>query len=284
MTTFNFKPIKKILVPTDFSGNADHALNYAVSLATRLESKLVLFHSSKVPIAALNETVQINTDDVIVGETHEQLNALKNKITSRENAIEVETVSSVGFAVEEILTTCENQDIDLIIMGTKGAHGLGEIFIGSNTADVISKAKCPVLAIPHNALTGKLDKVLFATNYNDNDYHSIFLLTEIFKPWNPDIVIVHATENAQPLETDFFEQFKEDVVTKVRYGKYSFKLLEGGNVESVVSDFAYSNNVDLISVAKHKKTLFERIVGVSTSKRLAFHTHIPLLVFPESMG
>jgi len=202
-----------------------------------------------------------------------------------ENAgVDIQTKFSVGFAVEEILKVCESDNIDIIAMGTKGARGLSEIFIGSNTADVIKKAKCPVLAIPHNANTGKLDKVIFATNYNDNDFHSIYLLTEIFKPWNPDIVIVHATGSSQtPLETDYFEQFKEEVVTKVRYGKYSFKLLESGNVESAVSDFAYETGADLISLSKRKRSLFENIVGVSTTTKLAFHTHIPLLVFPEEL-
>ena len=284
MSNFNFTPIKKILVPTDFSGNAEHALKYAAAFASRLQSKLVLFHSSKVPIAAINETAQVTSDDLNEGESHEQLAALKKKVSSQNGSIEVETAYSVGFAVEEILKTCESQNIDIIAMGTKGARGLSEIFVGSNTADVIKKATCPVLAIPHNANTGKLDKVLFATNYNDNDFHSIYLLTEFFKPWNPDIVIVHATGSSQtPLETDFFEQFKEDVVTKVRYGKFYFKLLESGNVENAVSDFSYENGVDLISVSKRKRSLFERIVGVSTTTRLAYHVHVPLLVFPEEM-
>jgi nucleotide-binding universal stress UspA family protein len=284
MANFTFKPLKKILVPTDFSGNADHALLYATAFASRIQSKLVLFHSSKVPIAAINETVQVSGDEMHEAESNEHLVALKKKIKSQNEGVEVETISKVGFAVEEILNTCESQDIDLIAMGTKGARGLSEIFIGSNTADVIAKASVPVLAIPHNASTAKLDKVIFATNYNDNDFHSIFLLTEFFKPWNPDIVIVHATGSSQtPLETDYFEQFKEDVVTKVRYGKYFFKLLESGNVESAVSDFAYSSGADLISVSKRKRSLFEKIVGVSTTTKLAYHVHIPLLVFPESM-
>jgi len=283
MPNFNYTP-KKILVPTDFSGNAEHALKYAVAFASKLEGQLVLLHSSKVPIAAINETVQITGDDMHIGESNEQLAALKNKITSQKNGVEVATISAVGFAVEEILKTCDEQKIDMIVMGTKGARGLSEIFIGSNTADVISKSKCPVLAIPHNATTGKLEKVIFATNYNDNDFQSIKLLTEIFKPWNPDLVIVHATDNSQPqVESSFFEQFKEDLITKVRYGKYFFKLLEGGNVENAISEFADSSGADLIAVSKRKRTLFERIVGVSTTTRLAFHTHIPLLVFPEEL-
>lgn len=284
MSNFNFTPIKKILVPTDFSSNAEHALKYTSAFATKLQSKLVLFHSSKVPIAAINETVQIAGDELNEHEAADQLEGLKKKLVAMNSGVEVETSYTVGFAVEEILNTCDTQNIDLIAMGTKGARGLSEIFVGSNTADVIKKAKCPVLAIPHDANLEKLNKILFATNYNDNDYHSIYLLTEMFKPWNPDIVIVHATGSSQtPLETDFFERFKEEVVTKIPYGKFYFKLLENGNVENAVSDFAYENGVDLISVSKRKRTLFERIVGVSTTTRLAFHVHIPLLVFPENV-
>src|SRR6187549_854017 len=103
MSNFNFTPVKKILVPTDFSGNADHALKYAAAFASRVQGKLVLYHSAKVPIAAINETVQVTAgDEIHESEAHEQLAALKKKISSQNEGVEVETAFSVGFAVEEI--------------------------------------------------------------------------------------------------------------------------------------------------------------------------------------
>ena len=280
MNDFNFNPLRKILVPTDFSENAEHALSYAAMLAAKLRSKLVLLHSIKVPIVAMNEMVAEVPEPQLTKEANLQLEKLKNKIRGRQLPVEVETISSMGFAVEEIISFCDERKSDLIVMGTRGAHGLSEVLLGSNTAEVISKAACPVLAVPYDAPVNGIRKILFATNYNDNDFRSIFLLTEIFKPWNPEIIIVHAEDSHHPrMENSAFEHFKEQVVSGIPYDKYYFNLLDGGDVESAVNDFASSNQVDLISVSKRKRNFFERMIGTSLSKRLAYHTHIPLLVF-----
>lgn len=282
MKEFKFNPVQRILVPTDFSSNAEHALGYAAFIAQKLKSRLILFHSIKVPIVVMNETVVVAKDEELLKDSDGKLATLRDKITSLQSGVEVETRSSVGFAVDEILNDSAHGKPDLIIMGTRGAHGLGEMLFGSNTAAVISRSECPVLAVPHDAKTGNMNKILFATNYSDNDFHSIFLLTEMFKPWNPQIIILHASEGTQPqIETEFFDRFKEELMSLVPYDRFAFSLVEGPSVDGVVSDYATQNNVDLISVSKRKRTLFERFVSVSTTRRLAYHAHIPLLVFPS---
>jgi nucleotide-binding universal stress UspA family protein len=280
MKDFKFNPIRSILVPTDFSENADKAIAYASTIASALKSKLVLFHSIKFPVVVLNETIQVIDDKALIKDADAHLGKLKSGIRGKQVPIEVETVSAMGFAVDEILSQCESGKSDLIVMGTKGAHGLSEYLIGSNTAEVIAKAKCPVLAVPQDAVMRGINKVLFATNYADNDFHSVFLLTEIFKPWNPEIIIVHVEDQGnEVVEVDHFERFKEQVVSGIKYDKFYFNLLDGKNTEDAVNDFATSNKIDIISVSTHKRNLFERLTGRSMSKRLAYHSHIPLLAF-----
>jgi nucleotide-binding universal stress UspA family protein len=279
MKELRFNPLRRILVPTDFSVNADHALGYAASIAAKLRSKIILFHSVKVPVVVLNETVVTANDQELVRESNQKLSRMKSKMRGQQLPVELETSTGVGFAVDEILNFCSTGKADLIVMGTRGAHGLGEMLFGSNTAEVISKAKCPVLAVPEGAHTGKINKVMFATNYSDNDFQSIFLLTEILKPWNPEIIIVHSAGNIR-VENESFERFKEQVMTSIAYDKFYFNLLEGTNTEDVISNFANENHIDIISVSKRKRSLFERIISVSTTRRLAYHVNIPLLVFP----
>ena len=280
MQKFKFNPVRRILVPTDFSENAQHATAYAATIAAKLRSKLILFHSVKVPVVVMNEMVQVVNDETLIRDSSAKLEQLKQELKAKNVAVEIETTSSLGFAVDEITNYCLSNKSDLIIMGTRGAHGIGGMLIGSNTAEVISNATCPVLAVPQESKIPDIRKVLFATNYGDNDFQSIFLLTEIFKPWNPEIIVVHVEDSHHPrIENRYFEKFKERVMTSIAYDKFYFNLLDSGNTEEAISDFAESNTVDIISVSKRKRSLFERLIGVSVSKRLAYHTHIPLLVF-----
>jgi len=282
MKEFKFNPVRRILVPTDFSPNAEHALGYSASIAAALKSKLVLFHTVRVPVVVMNETVVVAKDDELVKDSDSKLAILKSRIISKQPDADIETRTSVGFAVDEILNDGAHGKPDMIIMGTRGAHGLSEMIFGSNTAAVISRSECPVLAVPHDAKTGSINSIVFATNYGENDFHAIFLLTELFKPWHPEIIILHASDGSQPqIETEFFERFEAEVRSLIPYDKYDFKLIEGPSAEDVVSDFATHNSVDLISVSKRKRTLFERLISVSMTRRLAYHAHIPLLVFPS---
>jgi len=280
MKEFKFNPIRRILVPTDFSPNAGEAMEYAIAMAARLGSKLILFHSVRVPVAAGSEPTGLVNDELLLSNSRTLLNNLRKEINTLHPGIDIEISSTVGFAVDEIIGFCSSRKADLIVMGTKGAHGLGEVLIGSNTAEVISKSKCPVLAVPEEAKMKGIQKILFATNYADNDFQSIFLLTEIFKPWNPEIIVVHAEDSGNiRAENRQFEWFKSQVMTSISYDKFYFNLISGKNTELAVSEFAKDNNVDVISVSTRRRNLFEKLTSRSTSRKLAYHTHVPLLSF-----
>jgi len=280
MKEFKFNPIRRILVPTDFSANAGGAVNYAAALAARLGSRLILFHSVHLPVALGNEASGVVSDKQLLENSMAQLNGLKNQIAEQHPGLNIEVLNSLGFAVDEIIGFCSTKEADLIVMGTKGAHGLGEILIGSNTAEVISRARCPVLAVPLEAGMNGIRKVLFATNYADQDFQSIFLLTEIFKPWNPEIVIVHSEDSSNPgVENNQFEWFKNQVMTSISYDKFYFNLISGKNTEQAISEFAGENGVDIISVSTRRRNLFEKLTSRSTSRKLAYHTNIPLMAF-----
>ena len=276
---FQFHPIRRILVPTDFSLNATGALRYAASLAARLRARILLLHSIHVPLPAGTAGTTLSDKDLHVEEVRVRLQALKQDLRTEFPTVETEVFSTLGFAVEEIIGFCTSRKADLIVMGTKGAHGLAEILIGSNTAEVIAKANCPVLAVPANADPGNIKKIAFATNYADNDFQSIFLLTEIFKPWNPEIVVVHAGEMSQPDDEDArFNRFRQQVTAGISYDKFRFRLI-AGEAEQALSDFTKEIHADVLSVSTRRRSLFERLISRSVTRKFAYHTDIPLLAF-----
>jgi len=280
MKEFKFNSIRRILVPTDFSPNAGGAVNYAAALAARLGSRLILFHSVHVPLPVGMEPAILISDKLLLENSTAKLNKLRTQLVKKYPALNIEVLTSQGFAVEEIIGLCTSREADLIVMGTRGAHGLSEILIGSNTAEVISKSRCPVLAVPADAHMNNIRKVLFATNFADQDFQSVFRLTEIFKPWNPEIIIVHSEDGAHShAENNQFEWFKGQVMTSISYDRFYFNLISGKSAEQAISEFAKENEVDVISVSTRRRNLFERLTTRSTSRKLAYHTDIPLLAF-----
>lgn len=280
MKNFNINPIRKILVPTDFSSNAKNATDYACNLAKTLDSKIVLFHSTHLPVVSANEVIMAVDPVSLEKDSLNHLNLLKKEIEKNFGQVEIENVTTIGFAVEEIIDVVKEQKIDLVVMGTKGASGMTEILIGSNTADVIEKCHCPVLAIPAESHFKVPKKVVFATNYADNDFQSIYLLAEIMKPFNAEIVVLHVDDNQDSkMESRMLEWFKGQVNTNIPYDQFLFNLISGKNTIEALDQFIMENDVDILSVSMRKRNFFDKLTSKSLTRKLAYHTHIPLLAF-----
>lgn len=143
-------PIRRILLPTDFSPPAKEAAEYAMAFADRFGAELHLFHvvpqvmpyddASGMWITTGNETEQL------LEAAEEQLR--KNVLDpqwSAEHPVIHKTI--LGFAVDEILMYAKENDIDLIVMGTHGYSWLAHMLIGSVAEKVVRMATCPVLTI-----------------------------------------------------------------------------------------------------------------------------------------
>ncbi len=274
--------MKTILFPTDFSLGADNALNYALRLSDKLKAKLILFNSFHIPAYA-GVPVDEDVEEQLMNIAQDGLQKIENKILLHSKNLVVESVVNYGLAVDNIISLSEEKHPDLIIMGTKGASGFKEVFIGSNAASVLEKAPCPVLVIPENAEFKTLDKIVFATNFRDSDFNSIASLAEIAALFHSEIMIVHVSQVAptDDHEKDLLQWYIEELKKKsnVEYKNISFHDLVGGNVDYELEDFIEKNNVDLLALSMRKRNIFSKLFDRSLTKKMAYHSHTPLLAF-----
>ncbi len=146
---------KLILVPTDFSAPAAHALRYASSLAERLGARLLVVHADPfmVPIdftAAAAGTFEIVRDSMIE-EAREQLEGHAEQCISR--GVPYDTRVLVGMPVDAVVDQVREAGADLVIMGTHGRTGVRRFLMGSVTEAVVRVAPVPVITI--NPLTAR---------------------------------------------------------------------------------------------------------------------------------
>ncbi|MBP6334245.1 MAG: universal stress protein [Bacteroidia bacterium] len=278
--SFNTNPVKRLLIPTDFSKDAENAIRFGVQLGRSLKSKITLYHAVHVPVLTTAEMALATPMHDEKEASYARLNLIKNELEKEFDYPEIDVLVSTGFAVDEITKLSQDEKFDLVVMGTRGASGVAELLIGSNTADVIEKCTCPVFAIPSNARFSQSKKILFATNYADNDFQTLYLLAEMFKSFNPEIVVLHVEAGGDhKMENRTLEWFKGQVITNIPYNNFSFQTVLAGNVESAVHDFIVEHHVDMLSVSTRKRNFFDTLTSRSLSKKLAYHTEIPLLVF-----
>ena len=272
----NMETIKTILVPTDFSEVAKNALIYAVNMAKEIKAKLIVLHVYYIPVLTgtkpyvLSPDLLINTTDLINQQLHEI--ELDNPEI---NQVKHEFLSMPGYTAAEINIAAKNQKADLIIMGTLGASGLQELLVGSNTASVIEEAFCPVLAIPVKAKFKSIKNIAFAYDHDaisvPLEFKTLIPLAESFKA---EISIFHVKTYDKELISEEKEsprlQYEQPV-------KHTYTSFYEEDIEEGINNFIQAKNIDILAMMPRKHNLFYKLFKSSLTKKMAFHTKIPLL-------
>jgi nucleotide-binding universal stress UspA family protein len=147
--------LERVLFCTDFSENADFALDYAIALL-RPGAVLYLLHVIPEPDAQFWKTYVYEVDNVDEKAKHDlddKVEAYRHRLPT---GLDFRPCFRIGRDSSEILRFAEEEVVDLIVMGRHGSSGLEKVFFGNVTERVARKAKCPVLVVPwcfHDAAT-----------------------------------------------------------------------------------------------------------------------------------
>jgi nucleotide-binding universal stress UspA family protein len=271
--------MKTLLFPTDFSENSFNALRYALRFARVSSSKVIIFNTYEVPHSHAGMLKSIR--DIMKNDAEEGLNEVQLKIEQENLAegIEYETMIREGNLVSQIKYVIEKNKINLIIMGTKGASGIEEVLIGSNTVDVVKNVKIPVLAIPENVNYKKIDKIVFAVDYKRiEDPARLDPLIELAKSADAEIQILNVskdgTDTSGSGEAKKFSTYLGEV-------NHSYKTVKNSDIVEGITHFIYKNETDLLVMIIRKHNLFNALFHTSITRQLAFQTTVPLLVLHE---
>lgn len=278
--------MKQILFPTDFSEAANTAFVYALKFADSFGAELLILHVYDLPIVEtppLPESTKEIFDIVEMNQFEsfrEELPGL-HKLAEEHNLAHVKIRNTLlyGDLVYNINKLCEEEEIDLIVMGTKGASGLKETFLGSTTASVITNAKVPVLGIPAEAEYEPIKSVVFTTQYKDKDNDALRNALDIAKRFKARLQCLYIKNDDDPEDID--ERVNE---WKIYYRdeNIDFFNIAGDHIEQTILDFVENQHAGLLVMRTHKRNFFESLFHRSLTKKMAYHSKIPLLVYHEA--
>ena len=139
---------EKILVAIDFSPDSDHALEYAIDLGQRLESILKLVHVIHTHLPHGAETRFPNMWEYIRTEAETQMKVRRHRAGGA--GLRAGAIVETGIPAAKIVAIAEDEETDLIVMGTHGRTGLHRILLGSVAERVVGLSPCPVLTVPRS--------------------------------------------------------------------------------------------------------------------------------------
>lgn len=269
--------ITQMLVPIDFSPVSDNAISYALKLAEKCNAHVHLLHVKQIPV--MDASFPADTYQLFVTELEELERQNVERITTtflKGAPVKYTFHSTVGFVGDEIVDFSEKNAIDLVVMGTTGASGIQELLIGSNAATVIGKSKIPVLVIPPGHPYKELGHIMYATDYNEPEFPAVSRLFYFAELYQAKVTILHVKTEYDKYfnsEHNFFTRNKSDI-------SYDFTIINADHMDVTEAIDMYVNdkNADLLVMAKHNRSFFDRLFHRSLSKKIAYHTKVPLLV------
>ncbi len=283
------KKISRILFPTDFSENAQNAFQHALIFADKMSASIVVLHAVfperaplDVPVVAVQPTIQrVETAKEVHKQFLDYCITKAKEIHKFDNEIDVSTMVEVGTLTNTVIENVHSKGIDLIIMGVRAKHNIFEKIFGSASSSIISNAPCHVMVIPEGMSVGEINSVGFATDLLKSDPQHILEVDKLLKPFRPSIKCIHIqTSKREKTQMKFEEMvqfFKEE-----RPGLHiSFYQLEGLDPVQRLNKFIASWDVDLLVMFAPHRGMWEHLIFVSNTQKMAFNSQVPLLILKD---
>lgn len=281
--------MKRILVPVDFSSNAYNALFYATRLFQNQPCHFYILNAFEVNTPLLTSRLDTGKGDLLFQklskESEEKLVETKHRIVRDTAGLQhdFETISISKELSETINKTIKSKSIDWVIMGTKGATGAKEIFMGSNTSKVIRKNKaCPVLMVPDELEFEIPREIAFSSDfkkrYVEKEIKPLVDLAVLFDS-KIRIFHIHEEEKLDELQQYNFAALKKylkDFDPSIHWiSKFSKKT-------KLINDFIKKMEVNMLVMVNNKHSLIDSITHEPVIKNIGFHPIVPFFVIPDA--
>jgi len=280
--------MNRILIPIDFSENAERALAAAKIIADKENTELLILHAyqpyipdvSVMPGSVLpgigSPDYSYIGDDLEANFRH-QLDGYVTTIS--EEGYKAEAVWSVGGVQSAVEDAIKEYKPDLVVTGRTGTGGFLDKLIGSSATHIALHSPCPVLIIPPQAEPKRFNKVVYATQfeYAEND-----ILREVFILMNhlgSKLTLLKVNANSQPdIQPD--NQYLAEIKGEFIIGEEEVVYRNADSVLDGIEDYCDEVNADLLIMSTRERSFIEEfLINPSVTKKLVVDTHVPLLIY-----
>lgn len=279
--------MKRIILPTDFSETSLNAIRYALQLFENETCTFYLLNTFTpaayhVPSVQLNSYSVLQLEQIVSKRAKMQLDGVLDQIKNEFNNPKhvLVTLSAYNLLASEIVSLSEIHDIDLVIMGTTGASGSKEVFMGTQTMHTIKKVKCPVIAVPSNFSYETPKEILLTTDFKfDMKNRFLPLLKELSENHVARVNILNAyfgeaLNEAQRANKHFLDTYFKSTA-------HLFHSAEGVGLVEAIEAFQVKHKVNFLVMIHNKHTFFENLLFKPVVNQIAYHTNVPFMVIPS---
>lgn len=276
--------MKVILAPTDFSKQSSNSVAYAAEVAKLTKSKLILLHVYSMPIVQSEVPVVMPVWSDIEKDCMNALKKQKRLLNHKFGiSLQIECICKMSYSIDETIKQCiTEKNVDLVIMGMQGAGYLSEKLIGSVTTTLIKRSDCPVLVINEKVKFKNLKKIVLAYDYEKKLNKTVLNpLKEFITLFKSQVFILNVVNEAQKLPSIKNAIAGVGTEHSLEEIKHSYHFIKNNDVINGINKFVDTKKADMIVIIPRKHKFLNTIFRERNTKKMAFHTSIPLLALHE---
>jgi len=274
--------MRKILIPTDFSENAMNAIHYAIKLFKYEKCDYYIMHAYQDDIYADEDLLEKETLEEITRRTSEK--SLKELGIILKEIYEISPnprhtyniISSNNMLLDETDKIVDDENIDIIVMGTRGKTNDKKLTFGSHTLQVLKYVQCPVLAIPQGYKYKQPKHTLFPTNYLiPYKRRELKLLCEMVSPYRAviDMLYISKSKKLSRRQEDNQTFIKEELCKN----SLNFKTEKSKHIINAIYTYIKEHDIDLLVMVNTRHSFLESNLFLSIVDELSLHLKIPFL-------
>lgn len=271
--------MKKILVPCDFSDSAIQAFKFAIEIANQSKGEIVLLNVVELPV--IHENVMMPTfsfEDTYLKELkgRADIDFAKMKSNWVKDGLNVSTHVEYGAPTPTISKFIEEKKIDLVVMGTKGASGLKEFFVGSNTEKIVRRSPVPVISIKKSVKASSIKNIVFPSTLHEDEEGltmRVKALQNFFKA-KLNIIYVNTPSNFRTDVTT--RKMMKDYAERFMLKDYTLNIFNDLNEELGVAHFVNEIKGDMVAMSTHGRKGLNHLMSGSIAEDMVNHLELPI--------
>ncbi|WP_420578277.1 universal stress protein [Ekhidna sp.] len=272
--------MKNILVPVDFSDVSRYAASFAADLAKHSEGEVTLLHCVHFDYTydfqyANTDTIQSNMDEVMANAKIQMEEFVKTLGSNINLETRVESNSMLN-AIKEL---SKEQQIDLLVMGTRGSSGLEEVFIGSNTEKIARHASCPVISIPEEVKFDDINKVLVAIDVREVRESFLSQVARLQKLFKCELEFIWVKGSHANMDENKIGQELSKILNAIGVENYKFFVVENIHPSDGIFIEAHDSKANMVAMATHARRGIAHWWAGSMTEDTINHLDIPVWSF-----
>ena len=271
----------KILVPVDFSKKSEFAVKMSAQIGKKIKSEIHLLHLVELPSGIVDmgagSNFSIPASMMYLRKVKEKIIHLKNTFFDGDHIIKYSIKFENPF--EGIRNYTQKNNINLIVMGSKGVSDFEEMIIGSNTEKVVRTSNIPVVVVKTDNDKFKFKKLVFASNFDDENKAAFVDFLAFAKKFNSQIHLLKINTISN-FESSYTTHKKiKDFVKGFNLKRKTITIYNDASVVKGIINFAKEIDADVIALTTHGRSGLSSLFNGSIAKSVSKNILKPVITF-----